>query len=95
MSNAREAATPEVMVDNDRVRVTKWTFAPGAARVEHPAQLVVDVNRYRPGERMFALVAVAAALVQAFDPVDHGELTEQSLGAQRRQVGLGDRSGNT
>ena len=35
MSSAPEAATPEVMVDNDRVRVTKWSFAPGAATGWH------------------------------------------------------------
>ena len=35
MSNARDAATPETQVDNDRVRVTKWSFAPGAATGWH------------------------------------------------------------
>lgn len=34
MSN-RPAATPDVMVDNDRVRVTSWSFAPGAATGWH------------------------------------------------------------
>ncbi|MEM7547741.1 MAG: cupin domain-containing protein [Pseudomonadota bacterium] len=31
----RPAATPTVMVDNDRVRVTRWTFAAGAATGWH------------------------------------------------------------
>lgn len=35
MSSARDPATPEVMVDNDRVRVTKWSFVPGAATGWH------------------------------------------------------------
>ena len=35
MSNAPETATADVMVDNDRVRVTKWSFAPGAATGWH------------------------------------------------------------
>ncbi len=28
--SARPQATPEVQVDTDRLRVTKWSFAPGA-----------------------------------------------------------------
>lgn len=35
MSSARESATPEQMIDNDRVRVTKWSFTPGAATGWH------------------------------------------------------------
>lgn len=31
----RAAATSKVMVDNDRVRVTEWRFAPGAATGWH------------------------------------------------------------
>ncbi|MEM8753807.1 MAG: cupin domain-containing protein [Pseudomonadota bacterium] len=31
----RPAATPEVMVDNGRVRVTRWSFAAGAATGWH------------------------------------------------------------
>lgn len=31
----RAAAVPTVMVDNDRVRVTEWSFAPGAATGWH------------------------------------------------------------
>jgi mannose-6-phosphate isomerase-like protein (cupin superfamily) len=31
----RPAAIPRVMVDNDRVRVTEWVFAPGAATGWH------------------------------------------------------------
>ncbi|MEL6218623.1 MAG: cupin domain-containing protein [Pseudomonadota bacterium] len=31
----RAQATPTVMVDNDRVRVTEWRFAPGAATGWH------------------------------------------------------------
>jgi len=31
----RPAAAPTVTVDNDRVRVTKWVFAPGAATGWH------------------------------------------------------------
>lgn len=34
MSN-RPAATPTVQVDNERVRVTEWRFAPGAATGWH------------------------------------------------------------
>jgi len=32
---ARPAATPTVQIDNDRVRVTEWRFAPGAATGWH------------------------------------------------------------
>ena len=32
---ARLAATPTVQIDNDRVRVTEWRFAPGAATGWH------------------------------------------------------------
>ncbi|MGE3291156.1 MAG: cupin domain-containing protein [Geminicoccaceae bacterium] len=35
MSNTRPAATPTVQVDNERVRVTEWRFAPGAATGWH------------------------------------------------------------
>ncbi|QIE55498.1 cupin domain-containing protein [Pikeienuella piscinae] len=35
MSSAREPATPEQMIDNDRVRVTRWSFNPGAATGWH------------------------------------------------------------
>ena len=34
-STGRPAAVPQVMVDNDRVRVTEWRFAPGAATGWH------------------------------------------------------------
>jgi quercetin dioxygenase-like cupin family protein len=30
-----ERATPEVLIDNERVRVTEWRFAPGAATGWH------------------------------------------------------------
>lgn len=30
MTEKRPAATPDQQEDNDRVRVTKWSFAPGA-----------------------------------------------------------------
>ncbi len=33
--SGRPAATATTMVDNDRVRVTRWTFAPGAATGWH------------------------------------------------------------
>ena len=32
---ARSLATPTVQIDNDRVRVTEWRFAPGAATGWH------------------------------------------------------------
>ena len=35
MSSVREAATPQTMVENERVRVTQWSFAPGAATGWH------------------------------------------------------------
>lgn len=35
MSSAHKPAEAEIMVDNDRVRVTKWSFAPGAATGWH------------------------------------------------------------
>jgi len=35
MMSDRPAATPTTMVDNDRVRVTRWAFAPGAATGWH------------------------------------------------------------
>ena len=35
MSETRPAAVPTVMIDNDRVRVTEWRFAPGAATGWH------------------------------------------------------------
>lgn len=35
MTTERPAATPTVLIDNDRVRVTEWRFAPGAATGWH------------------------------------------------------------
>ncbi len=35
MPEARPAAVPTVFIDNDRVRVTEWRFAPGAATGWH------------------------------------------------------------
>ena len=35
MAEARPAAEPTVTVDNDRVKVTEWRFAPGAATGWH------------------------------------------------------------
>ena len=35
MNSARPSATPTVQVDNERVRVTEWRFAPGAATGWH------------------------------------------------------------
>lgn len=35
MTDARPAAIPTVLIDNDRVRVTEWRFAPGAATGWH------------------------------------------------------------
>jgi quercetin dioxygenase-like cupin family protein len=35
MSPARPSAAPTVQVDNERVRVTEWRFAPGAATGWH------------------------------------------------------------
>jgi quercetin dioxygenase-like cupin family protein len=32
---SRPAATPTVQIDNDRLRVTEWRFAPGAATGWH------------------------------------------------------------
>ncbi len=35
MTERRPAASPTVQVDNDRLRVTEWHFAPGAATGHH------------------------------------------------------------
>jgi len=35
MAEDRVAATPTVMIDNDRTTVTEWRFAPGAATGWH------------------------------------------------------------
>lgn len=35
MSAGRPSATPTVQIDNERVRVTEWRFAPGAATGWH------------------------------------------------------------
>ena len=35
MSSDRPRATPTVQIDNERVRVTEWRFAPGAATGWH------------------------------------------------------------
>ena len=35
MAEQRPAASPTVQVDNDRLRVTEWRFAPGAATGHH------------------------------------------------------------
>ncbi len=42
---------------------------------------------------MLALVTVATALMQAFDTINHCELTQTGTVAKWRQVGLSDRSG--
>ena len=44
---------------------------------------------------MLALVAVAAALVDACDAVDHGKFTQAGAVAQWRKVGLSDRSSDS
>jgi quercetin dioxygenase-like cupin family protein len=60
------AARPTVQVDNDRVRVTEWRFAPGAATGWHRHELdyvVVPLTtgalriRTRDGEATAALAA--------------------------------------
>ena len=38
-SNGRPAALATVMVDNERVRVTEWVFAPGAATGWHTHEM--------------------------------------------------------
>ena len=35
MSNARKAAVPTLQIENDRVIVTEWRFAPGAETTWH------------------------------------------------------------
>ncbi|MEQ9124379.1 MAG: cupin domain-containing protein [Alphaproteobacteria bacterium] len=35
MSETRPAATPTVMIDNEKVRVTEWRFPPGGATGWH------------------------------------------------------------
>lgn len=35
LNETRAAATPTLLVDNDRVRITEWRFAPGAATGWH------------------------------------------------------------
>ena len=45
MSDApRPAAEPTVMVDNDRVRVTEWRFAPGAATGWHVHEMAYVIT---------------------------------------------------
>ncbi len=44
---------------------------------------------------MFVLIAVAATLMQALDPVNHRVIAKPGRFTQWRQVGLGDRTGNT
>src|SRR3954453_8670639 len=39
MSAGRPSATPTVQIDNERVRVTEWRFAPGAATGWHRHEL--------------------------------------------------------
>ena len=56
-SGRRPAAVPTVQVDNDRVRVTEWRFAPGAARGWHRHDLdyvVVPLTSGRLGIRAAA-----------------------------------------
>ena len=36
MLRAREVANPTVLVDDDRVKVTRWDFAPGAENAVPP-----------------------------------------------------------
>ncbi|HEX5998637.1 MAG TPA: cupin domain-containing protein [Hyphomicrobiaceae bacterium] len=48
--SSRPQAVPTVQVDNDRVRVTEWRFAPGAETGEHVHQMdyvVVPVGNGR------------------------------------------------
>ncbi len=43
---------------------------------------------------MFILIAVAATLMQALDPVNRRVIAKPGCFTQWRQVGLGDRTGN-
>ncbi len=85
MSSAREAATPELQVDNDRLRVTKWTFAPGAATGFHVHEhdyvvvpivgskvLIVDAEGAETRTEMVAGVSYARPTGVAHDVINEG-----------------------
>ena len=66
MAEQRPAASSTVQVDNDRLRVTEWRFAPGAATGHHRHEfdyVVVPLTTGQlrlgeaPGERVAELTA--------------------------------------
>jgi hypothetical protein len=44
---------------------------------------------------VFALIAVATALMEALDSIHHREFTQAGTVTQRRQIGLSNRSGDS
>ncbi len=50
MSADRPAATPTVLIDNDRVRVTEWRFEPGAATGWHRHEMDYIVTPMTTGK---------------------------------------------
>ena len=68
---------PETLLAQpDAQAIDAVPLAPGAACIENPAQLVIDVNGHRPGQRMLALVSVTTTLVLAFDAVNDRKFTQ-------------------
>lgn len=77
MSSAREPATPEQMIDNARVRVTKWTFAPGAATGFH-------VHEYD-----YVITPVIGSTVTLIDPEGRESSAEMVAGVSYfREAGV-------
>lgn len=85
MSNARKAATPELQVETDRVRVVKWSFAPGAATGFHVHEhdyvvapvtgsnvLIVDAEGRETRVRMVAGQSYARPKGVAHDVINEG-----------------------
>ena len=65
MKGTRPPATPTVQVDNERVRVTEWRFAPGAATGWHRHELDYVI---------VPLVTGRLLLVEPGGMTRHGEL---------------------
>lgn len=82
---AQKSAVPTRLIENDRVRVTEWRFAPGAATGHHRHEydyVVVPIATGKlrivdkTGERLFDLV--------------HGRPYFRNLGVEHDVINAGD-----
>jgi quercetin dioxygenase-like cupin family protein len=79
-------AVPTVQVDNDRVRVTQWRFAPGAETGEHVHQM--DYVVVPLGDGPLKLVARDGA--ESFADLKHGVSYFRKAGVHHNVINPND-----